>query len=406
VPDGRSGLESAPRPRRRLSKLGTFAVSTFVSLSTVLAFAAAPLAWNGDAGSAARRALGASASAAARPHANLSRVARPPAGLSVRVRGNELVDANGNQLRLIGVNRSGTQYMCALGRGIFDGPADPASIAAMKSWRINAVRVPLNEDCWLGINGLDPAYVGAAYRAAIEAYVHRLNAAGLYVILELHWNAPGREQALGQKSMVDASHGYALWRSVAATFKSDRAVLFDLYNEPHSLGATPAEEWRCWATGCAQFAGMDGLLATVRSTGARNVVLIAGLGWAADESGWLQHEPHDPIHQLAATFHVYREHSLCTTESCWNRTLLPVAARVPLIADEFGEMQCGDPTSVAWLNSWMTYATAHRFSLLAWAWDANRGNCAVGPLLIANYTGAPTPFGAAVEAYYSEHGAR
>ena len=27
----------------------------------------------------------------------------------------------------------------------------------MKAWNINAVRVPLNEDCWLGINGVASA---------------------------------------------------------------------------------------------------------------------------------------------------------------------------------------------------------------------------------------------------------
>ena len=35
----------------------------------------------------------------------------------------------------------------------------------MKTWSINAVRVPLNEDCWLGINGVKPQYGGAAYRS-------------------------------------------------------------------------------------------------------------------------------------------------------------------------------------------------------------------------------------------------
>ena len=51
------------------------------------------------------------------------------------------------------------------GWGFSDGPTDAASIAAMKAWHINAVRVPLNEDCWLGINGVKPQYGGAPYRA-------------------------------------------------------------------------------------------------------------------------------------------------------------------------------------------------------------------------------------------------
>ena len=37
---------------------------------------------------------------------------------------------------------------------IFDGPVDDASIDAIKSWNMNAVRVPMNEHCWLNINGV------------------------------------------------------------------------------------------------------------------------------------------------------------------------------------------------------------------------------------------------------------
>jgi endoglucanase len=326
-----------------------------------------------------------------------------PPSLAVSVSGNRLVDAQGHTLRLVGVNRSGSQYMCVLGRGIFDGPTDAASIAAMQAWQINTVRVPLNEDCWLGINGLNPAYSGVAYRSAIEAYVAQLNAAGLYVILDVHWNAPGSELADGQRDMLDASHGYALWRSIATAFKGHPAVLFDLYNEPHSLGGSAAEQWSCWARGCGEYAGMSGLVATVRKTGARNVILLGGLSWAADDSEWLRYEPRDPLHQLAATFHVYYQHTLCTAESCWQQTLLPIAARVPLVADEFGEMQCGEPSSIAWLDQWMSYATTHGFSMLAWAWNAKQGECPPEALLITSYEGSPTPYGAAVKAFYAEH---
>jgi endoglucanase len=325
-----------------------------------------------------------------------------PPPVAVSVRGNRLVNAQDETLRLVGVNRSGSQYMCVLDAGIFDGPVDAVSIAAMKSWHINTVRVPLNEDCWLGINGLNPAYSGVAYRLAVEAYVARLNAAGLYVILNVCWNAPGKEQAVGQHNMLDASHGYTLWRSIARAFKTDPGVLFDLYNEPYRLGSTTNEQWRCWEKGCGEYAGMSGLVDTVRSTGARNVILLGGLEWAADDSEWLQHEPHDPLHQLAATFHVYYDHTLCTAESCWNRTLLPLAARVPLVADEFGEMQCGNPASIAWLSQWMSYAASKGFSMLAWAWNVQHGGCSP-PFLITSYAGSPSPYGAIVKAFYAEH---
>ena len=74
----------------------------------------------------------------------------------LRVSGNELVRASGQQVVLRGVDRSGTEYECVQGHGIFDGPSDQASVSAMRSRGINAVRVPLNEACWNGESYVKP----------------------------------------------------------------------------------------------------------------------------------------------------------------------------------------------------------------------------------------------------------
>ncbi|TMB60207.1 MAG: glycoside hydrolase family 5 protein, partial [Chloroflexi bacterium] len=240
----------------------------------------------------------------------LAAPAAAPAPLSIRIVGNHFVDANDQPMRLLGVNRSGTEYECMDGRGPFDGPADAQSIAVMASWHVNAVRVPLNEDCWLGINGAPAAYSGANYREGIAAYVRRLHDAGLYAIVDLHWNAPGSVPADGRtgqgRPMADGDHAPSFWRSVARAFRADPAVVFDLYNEPHDIS------WNCWQNGCMttdalgawQVAGFQSLLDVVRATGARNPILVAGNRWAGDLRGW----PHglvDPLHQLAASWHVF-----------------------------------------------------------------------------------------------------
>src|SRR5207253_9935972 len=103
-------------------------------------------------------------------HANSAGVPVPPGPTrapAVHVQGNELVDSAGRPIRLRGVNRSGTEYACAQGWGMFDGPSDSASVQAIASWKANVVRMPLNETCWLGINGVAPAYAGADYPRAI-----------------------------------------------------------------------------------------------------------------------------------------------------------------------------------------------------------------------------------------------
>ena len=202
--------------------------------------------------------------------------------------GNHLVDGRGHPVRLLGVNRSSFEYACAQGWAIVDGPISKQAIAAMKRWRINAVRIPLNEACWLGLRTVKRAFRGDRYRAVVTSYVRRLNRAGLYVILDLHWNAPGKQKALGQQVMADADHSPDFWRSVATRFRGDHAVLFDLYNEPHDLS------WGCWLRGCAPWTGMQQLVNAVRSTGARQPIMVGGPFWAGQLEGWLAVEAEGP----------------------------------------------------------------------------------------------------------------
>ena len=74
---------------------------------------------------------------------------------------------------------------------MFDGPNDDNMIKTILSWNANAVRVPMNEDCWLGINGVKPEFSGQNYRSSIGDFVKRINSHGLYVILDLHWTNAG-----------------------------------------------------------------------------------------------------------------------------------------------------------------------------------------------------------------------
>src|SRR5256712_8029451 len=196
---------------------------------------------------------------------------------AVHIQGNQLVDSGGRVVRLRGVNRSGTEYACAQGWGFFDGPSDSASVQAIVAWKANAVRVPLNETCWLAINGVAPAYSGANYARAISDYVALLNRAGLVVILDLHWSATGTAVALGQAPMPDRDHTPQFWSDVAAAYGSNNRVIFDLFNEPFpdNNSDTP-EAWRCWRGGgpCTGMsypaAGMQGLGEAGRRAGAKN----------------------------------------------------------------------------------------------------------------------------------------
>ena len=309
---------------------------------------------------------------------------------SIGVQGNHLVDRSGNTVRLLGVNRSGPEYACQQGWGFFDGPSDMASIRAIKRWHVNSVRVSLNETCWLGISGIDPGYGGAAYQRAIRSYVDKLERAGLYVILNLEAAAPGAQQAKGIPPMPDADHSPDFWRSVAAAYKGDRAVLFDLYTEPHDVG------WGCWENGCQivgkgvgsyRAAGMSELVEAVRSTGATQPILLGGVDWARDLGQWLDHVPSDPAGAIVASNHTY-DFAACGG-SC-RAALAAIAARYPVVSGEIGEGDCAH----RYIDRYMRWADGHGISYLAWAWNAHGGwTCRGGPALISDYDGTPTAFG-------------
>lgn len=316
-----------------------------------------------------------------------------PANASLSVRKNHLVNQSGRIVRLAGVNRSGAQYACAEGWGIWDGPTDTGSaIRAMAAWHINAVRIPLNEDCWLGINGLKPAYSGAPYRLAIAAYVSRLERFGMTPILNLHYSAPGRIVPDSQAPMADMDHSPAFWRSLATYFKNDHHVIFDLFNEPYpDSNRDTTAAWSCVRNGgtCPgvsfPVAGMQRLVGVVRATGAIQPLMIAGPQYAGDLDRWLQYAPRDPLHQLIASIHIYEPNSApCDTQACWDSQVSRLAATVPVVEGEIGSKNCLGG-SIGPLLDW---SDAHGVSYLAWAW--NVASCSAEPSLIASYSGAPT----------------
>jgi hypothetical protein len=325
---------------------------------------------------------------------------------ALHVSGNRIVDDSGTRVDLIGVNRSGGEFMCLKG-GFWDGPVDDESLYAIESWKVNVVRLPLNEDCWLGAGAGRSGYSGAVYRNQVAVLVNRLEAHGLVPILDLHWTDgvwTGRESqcrnalATCQKPVPDV-HAIDFWRSVAQTFKHDQSVAFDLFNEPYpsDIGVVSrTQSWDCWLDGgsaCGEIgydvAGMQQMLDAVRSTGARNLVLVSGSSWSRDLTGWLAHKPKDPAGNLVAAWHWYDDGS-CMTDTCWEHEVVPVAAQVPVLATEIGEKDCASTT----VDPLMTWLDQHNVGYLAWTW--NTWDCGGGPALIKDYSGTPTVFGQGV----------
>jgi endoglucanase len=316
-------------------------------------------------------------------------VAEPRTGL--RVDGPDIVDENGDVVRLRGVNRSGTEYACIqeLGFHATDFPSDENTVQAIGSWGANAVRVPLNEHCWLDRNGAPAEYSGHHYQEEIDNWVSLLTDAGLYVILELHWTGAGSTQALGQQPMPNRDHSVDFWRRVAERFANHPQVIYDLFNEPYpDNNQDTAEAWRCLRDGgqCAGLdydaAGMQELLDAIREAGADNLVLVGGVQHSNSLTQWLEYQPTDPVQNVAAKWHTY-DFNWHVTAASWEETVRPVASLVPLIATEVG----GPPDYVDEVVSWLEGINA---SYLFWSWNIFKTEHD----LIADQSGTPTePYG-------------
>lgn len=269
-----------------------------------------------------------------------------------------------------GVDVPSFEYACSQGWGYSNDQMTDASAAAMQRWGIDLVRLPLDETCWTGA----PAYgTAAGYRAAVISWVATLHAHGIAVVLDLHWTRPPGA-AHDEQYAAPSARSVEFWSQVAAAFAADPSVLFDLFNEPFSFPSDPLTP-TCWIEGgCSMpavdqhsaptegspryvVAGARELLAAVRSAGAAQPVLIAGLDYANDVRGIAL--PADG--QLAMSVHVY-EGNRCGDEVCWNAELAGLT--VPVVATEFWV----DPGDTDYLERWMAWCDAHGIGYLAWAW--------------------------------------
>ena len=330
----------------------------------------------------------------------------PASGKAVRglhVSGDRILDKDGRQVLFQGVNRSGTEYACVQGWGIFDGPNTTDSVQAIARWRVNIVRVLLNEDCWLGINGIKPHYAGANYRQAIVDYVHLLHRYGMYAELSLIWAAPGSYRATYQAAAPDEAHAPTVWASMASTFRNDRNVILAPWGET-TVGANCFLKGGCEATYSAantryRVAGMQQAVTVMRQAGYDGIIAIPGIDYANNLSQWLSYIPRDPRHQLIAEAHVYGGQT-CDAVRCFQATYAPVARRVPLIFGETGESFTNTDCGRGHISTIVDWADAHRVGYEAWAWDA-WGNCGI---LIRNYAGQPfSRYGAWIRSHYISH---
>jgi hypothetical protein len=280
-----------------------------------------------------------------------------------------------------------------------------------QTWNANVVRLPLNQDFWLSDSPIhDPSYP-----STIDTNIQWAEQSGLDVILDLHWSDTGNYGILSldsngqahcsnsssgncQQTMADA-HSVTFWQQVAARYKGDPHILFELYNEPNIGGYMPnSGNWSTWLNGDGgSVHGMQELYNAVRGTGAQNLVVIGGLAWAFDLSG----VPSNPISNGSNI--IYATHPYQTDqESQWDAKFGSLSQNVPVIATEFGDRSANCTPTYA--SDFLAYANKKRsgtnppneLSWTGWAFYVATNVCTF-PALISDWQQyTPTPQGQVV----------
>jgi endoglucanase len=339
------------------------------------------------------------------------------------VEANHIVDArSGRDFVPRGVNWSSFEYACAQGWGIsaLDTVVarDPETYEAeaIASWGANTVRLPLNQDCWLGTRGAPVSdefqeRTVKVYRDSVHDFVAALNRAGLVVVLDLHSRKRIGEPEFGNVAMPD-SESLAFWRSVATDYRDNPSVMFDAFNEPYSRYNSRGDHllldltWKCWRDGGCEapveddqmlsagrvtyrVQGMDSVVKAIRDTGAEQPILLGGLDYANDLSHWLEFAPDDD--QLIAAFHSY-DFKACNARDCWDSVLGQIADNVPVLTSELGS----DHPAKGYVQDYLAWADAHNMGALFWVWADHPHD----PMsLVTDETGTPTPYGAVARAW-------
>jgi len=281
------------------------------------------------------------------------------------VTGNKLNDPNGNQVLIRGVDRPSFEW------NVVGEHASLADYTLMKEgWGANVVRVSLNQDFWFNT---------PAYATTIDQQVTWITSLGMGVILDLHWNNGGQQNMADRKSI-------SFWSAVAARYKNQPWVMFELYNEPHDVS------WSQWLHGDATYAGMQELYAAVRGAGAENVVIVCGLNWAFDLSGV------GTGYAVQGTNIAYASHPYDYAGkqiNDWSAAFGFLASTHPVILTEFGQY-C---STGSYVSDLLSYAQSNGIHWTAWAWYVS--GCAF-PSIIQDWNGVPVPgVGELIKSYIS-----
>jgi mannan endo-1,4-beta-mannosidase len=260
------------------------------------------------------------------------------AATGIRVSNGRVVEANGNDFVMRGVNHPHAWYTDRTG-----------SLADIKTKDANTVRVVLS-------SGHHWPMTSAAEVSTIVWLCKRNR---LICVLEVH-DTTGYGEVSGAATLSEAAD---YWIKVKGALQGqEKYVVINIGNEPHGN-----EGYECWAS------DTSAAIWKLRSAGFGHAIMVDAPNWGQDHSKTMRNDArtvfdNDPKRNTIFSIHMYGVYGTAATVCDYLDFF--VSAGLPIVIGEFGDWHTdGDPDEDAIM------ATAERFSLgyLGWAWSGNTG---------------------------------
>ena len=259
---------------------------------------------------------------------------------------NQVLDADsGAPVLLRGINRSGLEYSSPGGAGSLSkaGITEAEMDVVVNIWGANIVRLPFNQDWALS----RPGYDAEPYLTALETVISMAARRGAYTCLDLQWldaTTVRGSTDRGKPNFVAPlpnQDSLVLWQQLAARYRGEPAVLYDIFNEPHdrlsddplplvgigsdgSFTALPGlqvkmAEWQPWAVA---------LIRAIRTENPTALIFVSGVSWGYDLRGM----PLPGVEGVVYSTHVYRNKG-----TNWDGAFGGLAVQRPVFVGEWGE---------------------------------------------------------------------
>lgn len=308
--------------------------------------------------------------------------------------GKQILDANGEPVRIAGVNWFGMETSSYAPHGLW-ARNYKEMLDQIKSLGFNTVRLPFSNqmlDAGSRPNGMDltrnPELQDLTGLEVMDRVITHAGRIGLKIILDRHRPDSGGQSQLWYTSNYPESRWIADWKMLAARYKGDATVIgFDLHNEPRS----PA----CW--GCGE-ASLDWRLAAQRAGNAilavnpNLLIIVEGVELHANASYWwggnlkgvaeapvlldvanrVVYSPHDyPASIFAQTWFAAPDYP-ANLPSVWDSYWGYIARKetAPVLIGEFGA-RLDSESDKKWFDKIVTYLGTAGIHWTFWSWNPN-----------------------------------